>query len=67
MPENKMSKSDAGRVQSTQAKSGADVGAGTFAARAQSAGDRNANAQGSGSGNTGGQSGSGTSGDAGKK
>ncbi|TGZ77915.1 hypothetical protein EX30DRAFT_343655 [Ascodesmis nigricans] len=35
-----MSKSDASRIQSTQAKSGGDAG---FASRAQSAGDRNAN------------------------
>ncbi|PMB67771.1 hypothetical protein BM221_005942 [Beauveria bassiana] len=40
MPKNEMTKSDAGRIQSTQA----DQSAGGFAARAQAAGDRNANA-----------------------
>ncbi|KAF2117996.1 hypothetical protein BDV96DRAFT_644329 [Lophiotrema nucula] len=38
-----MTKSDASRIQSTQATSGKDTGAGSFAARAQSAGDKNAN------------------------
>ncbi|KAI0005247.1 hypothetical protein F4779DRAFT_52334 [Xylariaceae sp. FL0662B] len=62
MPESKMSKSDASRIQSSQAKSGGDMTSGGFAARAQSAGDRNQNASASagqqnvGSG-TGGQSG----------
>ncbi|OAL49835.1 hypothetical protein IQ07DRAFT_644118 [Pyrenochaeta sp. DS3sAY3a] len=37
-----MTKADSERIQSTQAKGGNDVGAGSFAAKAQSAGDRNA-------------------------
>ncbi|KAH7349236.1 hypothetical protein BKA66DRAFT_431659, partial [Pyrenochaeta sp. MPI-SDFR-AT-0127] len=40
---NQMSKSDASRIQSSQAKGGKDTGTGSFAARAQSAGDINAN------------------------
>ncbi|KAF2426583.1 hypothetical protein EJ08DRAFT_699878 [Tothia fuscella] len=40
----KMTSSDASRVQSTQAKGGNDTGSGSFAARAQSAGTRNDNA-----------------------
>ncbi|KAK3080890.1 hypothetical protein LTS18_012189 [Coniosporium uncinatum] len=39
----KMSQSDAARVQSGQAKSGQDMSSSGFAARAQSAGDKNAN------------------------
>ncbi|KAI4641450.1 uncharacterized protein J4E79_011657 [Alternaria viburni] len=41
-----MTKEDAGRIQSTQAKSGGDMSSGGFAARAQGAGDKNANAGG---------------------
>ncbi|BFZ62856.1 hypothetical protein YB2330_003966 [Saitoella coloradoensis] len=55
----KMSQSDASRIQSSQAKSGNGPG---FAARAQSAGDRNANSGqsgGGGGGGGGGQSGGG--------
>ncbi|GAO47219.1 hypothetical protein SAICODRAFT_8773 [Saitoella complicata NRRL Y-17804] len=54
----KMSQSDASRIQSSQAKSGNNPG---FAARAQSAGDRNANSGqcGGGGGGGGGQSGGG--------
>ncbi|RKO85903.1 hypothetical protein BDK51DRAFT_22215 [Blyttiomyces helicus] len=37
-----MTKSDSSHIQSTQATAGRDFGAGSFAARAQSAGDRNA-------------------------
>ncbi|KAF2201871.1 hypothetical protein GQ43DRAFT_471405 [Delitschia confertaspora ATCC 74209] len=37
----KMSKSDASRIQSTQANGGNDTGAGSFTARAQRAGDKN--------------------------
>ncbi|CAD6568592.1 MAG: hypothetical protein ASARMPREDX12_001587 [Alectoria sarmentosa] len=57
MPSNQTSKSDAQRIQSTQATGGKDMSQGGFAARAQSAGDRNANAAagGSGSGTGGGQ------------
>ncbi|KAK1595110.1 uncharacterized protein LY79DRAFT_668305 [Colletotrichum navitas] len=40
----KMTKSDASRIQSAQAQGGKDMSSGGFAARAQSAGDRNANA-----------------------
>ncbi|KAI9047825.1 hypothetical protein LZ554_008533 [Drepanopeziza brunnea f. sp. 'monogermtubi'] len=40
---NSMSKDDAARIQSTQAKSGADMSSAGFAARAQGAGDRAAN------------------------
>ncbi|KAI4943335.1 hypothetical protein J4E91_009534 [Alternaria rosae] len=39
-----MGQSDASRIQSANAKSGGDMSSGGFAARAQSAGDRNANA-----------------------
>ncbi|EPS94859.1 hypothetical protein FOMPIDRAFT_1133576, partial [Fomitopsis schrenkii] len=39
---NKMSSSDASRIQSTQAKSGADTGKGSFPARAQSGAAKNA-------------------------
>ncbi|KAJ3282262.1 hypothetical protein HK104_010983 [Borealophlyctis nickersoniae] len=41
---NPMTTSDSSRIQSSQAKAGHDTGAGSFAARAQSAGARNANA-----------------------
>ncbi|KAG9185635.1 hypothetical protein G6011_06966 [Alternaria panax] len=41
-----MGKSDAGRIQSTQVKSGGDMSSGRFAARAQGAGDRNTNTSG---------------------
>ncbi|KAI4605865.1 hypothetical protein J4E80_010398 [Alternaria sp. BMP 0032] len=55
-----MSQSDASRIQSsqdanilfTQAKSSGDMSSGGFAARAQGAGDRNANAGGQQSGGT---------------
>ncbi|KAL2265023.1 hypothetical protein VTJ83DRAFT_7533 [Remersonia thermophila] len=39
-----MNKDDAARIQAAQAKGGKDVGAGSFPARAQSAADKNANA-----------------------
>ncbi|CAF9904685.1 MAG: hypothetical protein GOMPHAMPRED_002916 [Gomphillus americanus] len=38
-----MTKSDSSRVQSSQAKGGKDMSSSGFAARAQSAGDRNGN------------------------
>ncbi|KAF2128962.1 hypothetical protein P153DRAFT_386162 [Dothidotthia symphoricarpi CBS 119687] len=38
-----MDKSDSSRIQSTQAQGGKDTGKDAFAARAQSAGDKNAN------------------------
>jgi len=41
---NKTTPSDASRIQSTQAKGGADTGKGTFPARAQAAAAKNANA-----------------------
>ncbi|KAI4910580.1 hypothetical protein J4E85_011397 [Alternaria conjuncta] len=47
-----MSQSDASRIQSANAKSGSDMSSGGFAARAQGAGDRNANAGGQQSGGT---------------
>ncbi|CZT51909.1 uncharacterized protein RSE6_13133 [Rhynchosporium secalis] len=47
---NQMSKQDAARVQSTQAKGDKDMSSNGFAARAQSAGDKNANASGGGAG-----------------
>ncbi|KAF9808784.1 hypothetical protein IEO21_07756 [Rhodonia placenta] len=40
----KTTPADASRIQSTQAKSGADTGKGAFASRAQSAAAKNANA-----------------------
>ncbi|KAI8643878.1 hypothetical protein BD408DRAFT_414033 [Parasitella parasitica] len=43
-----MSKSDASRIQSTQAKNNRDTGPNSFAARSQSAADRNANQSGAG-------------------
>ncbi|KAK5459557.1 hypothetical protein LTS15_003686 [Exophiala xenobiotica] len=48
-----MTKSDAARIQSSQAKSGGDMSSSGFPARAQGAGDRNANAN--ASNNSGGQ------------
>ncbi|KAL9065159.1 MAG: hypothetical protein Q9161_008403 [Pseudevernia consocians] len=58
MSSNQTSKSDAQRIQSTQATGGKDMSKDGFAARAQSAGDKNANASagssaGGGSGNGG--------------
>ncbi|KAK0371835.1 hypothetical protein CLIM01_10804 [Colletotrichum limetticola] len=41
---NQMTKDDASRIQSSQDKGGKDMSSGGFAARAQGAGDRNANA-----------------------
>ncbi|KAK1639979.1 hypothetical protein BDP81DRAFT_392009 [Colletotrichum phormii] len=41
---NQVTKDDASRIQSTQDKGGKDMSSGGFAARAQGAGDRNANA-----------------------
>ncbi|CBX97397.1 hypothetical protein LEMA_P105280.1 [Plenodomus lingam JN3] len=38
-----MTSSDASRIQSTQATGGKDTSSGSFASRAQSAGDKNAN------------------------
>ncbi|GAN08871.1 conserved hypothetical protein [Mucor ambiguus] len=52
MPKNPISKSEASHIQSTQAKNNQDVGKNSFASRAQSAADRNANQ--SGGANTGG-------------
>lgn len=49
-----MSKENSSRIQSSQAKGGHDVGKGSLYARAQSAGDRNANAGGTGKGGSGG-------------
>ncbi|KAL8727125.1 MAG: hypothetical protein Q9166_006258 [cf. Caloplaca sp. 2 TL-2023] len=67
---NPMTKEDAQRIQSTQATGGKDTGTGSFAARAQSVGDKNTNTGGQtqGSGQSGqgqGQSGSGQGGNAG--
>ncbi|KAG2433826.1 hypothetical protein HXX76_008183 [Chlamydomonas incerta] len=45
-----MTKEDSSRIQSSQAKGGHDTGKDTFAARAQSAGDRAAHASGGGGG-----------------
>ncbi|KAG2207356.1 hypothetical protein INT47_006830 [Mucor saturninus] len=54
MPNQPMDKSAASRIQSSQAKNNNDVGAGSFAARAQSAADTRANTQGTqGQANTG--------------
>ncbi|KAF7855380.1 hypothetical protein EAF04_010123 [Stromatinia cepivora] len=55
----KMTKEDASRIQATQASGGKDMSSSGFAARAQSAGDRNNNvggtaAQDTGAGDTGG-------------
>ncbi|KAM7202974.1 hypothetical protein V8F20_004221 [Naviculisporaceae sp. PSN 640] len=44
--DNKMTQGDASRIQSSNAKSGGDTGKDSFPARAQSAGDKNANASG---------------------
>ncbi|KAI9803310.1 MAG: hypothetical protein M1825_002101 [Sarcosagium campestre] len=52
-----MSKSDSASVQSSQATGGKDTGKGTFAARAQSAGDNNSNSQGGGGTGAGGKTG----------
>ncbi|CZR55494.1 uncharacterized protein PAC_05382 [Phialocephala subalpina] len=41
---NDMTKSDSSRIQSTQATNGRDMSSNGFASRAQSAGDRNTNA-----------------------
>ncbi|KAH6643530.1 hypothetical protein C7974DRAFT_376 [Boeremia exigua] len=43
-----MAASDASRIQSSQALGGKDMSSGGFAARAQSAGDKNANQTGAG-------------------
>ncbi|QPG97924.1 hypothetical protein C2857_007039 [Epichloe festucae Fl1] len=51
MPEHKMSKADASRIQSGQARNGGDMSSSGFASRAQAAGDRNAQASGNGNGN----------------
>ncbi|KAL9545943.1 hypothetical protein MBANPS3_006904 [Mucor bainieri] len=56
MPGNPTSKSDASRIQSSQAKNNQDTGKGSFASRAQSAADRNANQSG-GANTSGGQAG----------
>lgn len=45
-----MTKDDAARIQSTQAKNDRDTGKGSFASRAQSAADKNANTNSSGAG-----------------
>ncbi|CCE30402.1 uncharacterized protein CPUR_04250 [Claviceps purpurea 20.1] len=44
-PKQTMAKEDASRIQSSQAKSGANMTPGDFTARVQSAGDRNENAK----------------------
>ncbi|KAL2880544.1 hypothetical protein SGCOL_004266 [Colletotrichum sp. CLE4] len=54
---NQMTKEAASTIQSTQAKGGKDMSSGGFAARAQGAGDRNANAGLGGHGQSGGQGG----------
>ncbi|KAI1807501.1 hypothetical protein F4811DRAFT_549878 [Daldinia bambusicola] len=68
MGKNEMTKSDASRIQSGQAKSGGDMSSKGFAARAQSAGDRQQYAASGGQQNTGhGHGGSrGTTGGSGK-
>ncbi|RCI05022.1 hypothetical protein CU098_012850 [Rhizopus stolonifer] len=43
MPHTPITKQDASRIQSSQAKTGKDTGKGSFSSRAQSAADRNAN------------------------
>ncbi|GAB0133620.1 hypothetical protein EsDP_00002024 [Epichloe bromicola] len=53
MPAHQMSKADASRIQSGQARNGGDMSSSGFAARAQAAGDRNAQASGNGNGNGG--------------
>ncbi|KAF2471167.1 uncharacterized protein BDR25DRAFT_303288 [Lindgomyces ingoldianus] len=52
---NWMTKEDASRIQSTQATSGKNTGSGSFASRAQAAGDKNSNANSSGGAQGGGQ------------
>ncbi|KAL5614916.1 hypothetical protein BROUX41_004994 [Berkeleyomyces rouxiae] len=42
MTKGSMTQSDASRIQSSQARAGNDMSSGSFASRAQSAGDRNA-------------------------
>ncbi|KAI1351212.1 hypothetical protein F5Y01DRAFT_325549 [Xylaria sp. FL0043] len=69
MPENQgqgkaMTSSDASRIQASQARGGGDMSSGGFAARAQSAGARNDNAQ---TGAQGGGNASNTTSDQGKK
>ncbi|KAI0815578.1 hypothetical protein GGR55DRAFT_629398 [Xylaria sp. FL0064] len=69
MPENQgqgkaMTSSDASRIQSSQARGGGDMSSDGFAARAQSAGARNDNAQ---TGNQGGGNASNTASGQGKK
>ncbi|KAI0165380.1 hypothetical protein GGR52DRAFT_575472 [Hypoxylon sp. FL1284] len=67
MGKHSMSKADASHIQSTQATGGGDMSSAGFAARAQSAGDRNesaARSSGQQSGGTGGWSQSGNSGGA---
>ncbi|CCF37482.1 hypothetical protein CH063_14631 [Colletotrichum higginsianum] len=53
----KMTQADKSRIQSTQAQGGKDMSPGGFAARAQGAADRNANAGGQQQGSQGGQGG----------
>lgn len=53
---NQMTKGDASRIQHSQAQAGHNTGASSFAARAQSAGDRNANASSNSQSNNGQQS-----------
>jgi hypothetical protein len=55
MPTQPMDKTAASRIQSSQSKNNQDTGAGTFAARIQSAADKNTNAQGQGQGQEQGQ------------
>ncbi|KAK0509001.1 hypothetical protein JMJ35_008372 [Cladonia borealis] len=58
MPDQKMTQSAASRIQSSQATGGKDTGAGSFSARAQSAGANNASqAAAAAAGNTGAASG----------
>ncbi|KAF8541082.1 hypothetical protein BDD12DRAFT_879487 [Trichophaea hybrida] len=54
---NRMTKTDASRIQRTQTKAGHDTSSNSFAARSQSAGDRNANAGYGGRSGSSGQSG----------
>ncbi|KAF8848937.1 hypothetical protein BDZ45DRAFT_753292 [Acephala macrosclerotiorum] len=56
---NDMTKSDSSRIQSSQATNGRDMSSNGFASRAQSAGDRNANANPGSSAGGGGKSGGG--------
>ncbi|CAL5872473.1 uncharacterized protein PFLUO_LOCUS6737 [Penicillium psychrofluorescens] len=60
-----MFKSDASRIQSSQAKSGGDMSSGGFASRAQAAGDRDANTSSGSSGQQGGNTGGSTTGNTG--